>query len=564
MPARSRPSDRAARRHGGVRRLPARERAPVVLPLDGHALADGHRHEAAGQRRDRRDDPADPRRNGNLRLPRERDRGADRPRCAHGHHGGAEEAPHDRADERPLHRLRLRPRRPRGRRRVPRRRRPVRRPRLQSRRARDRPRAERALHRGQRHEGRGPRGRRARAGARARRVPPTRTWTTSTSSSRRASERPDMHDRRAGIDRGRRAEDAPRRRGPRRAAVRERGPGDREADAEAAGLRVPRHRLAARRPRPPLRGDRDHDRVPAGRPDDPRDPRPARDRRADRRAAQGRRHVRHDARSRRGAEPGRRADRGRHAAGAERSSKSCSRRERGQLPARSDHGARGALAEAAGAEVELERPSEPAHGDYATNVALRLAPSRSARRGSSPRSWPPPPRRSARRRARRGRGARVRQPLPRRLLVRRCARRDPRRGRRLRRRLRRDEASACRSRWSRRTRPARSPSPRRGTARSATRSRACSSSAGTRSSASTTTTTPARRWSTSARRSRRCGAGRSRRRTATRATTSASSRRSRATRCRRCSSGSRRRSSGSASISTRGRSRASSRSGSRS
>jgi arginyl-tRNA synthetase len=36
----------------------------------------------------------------------------------------------------------------------------------------------------------------------------------------------------------------------------------------------------------------------------------------------------------------------------------------------------GALAEAAGAEVELERPSEAAHGDYATNVALRLAPAR--------------------------------------------------------------------------------------------------------------------------------------------------------------------------------------------
>lgn len=34
------------------------------------------------------------------------------------------------------------------------------------------------------------------------------------------------------------------------------------------------------------------------------------------------------------------------------------------------------LAEAAGAEVELERPTDPAHGDYATNVALRIAPSR--------------------------------------------------------------------------------------------------------------------------------------------------------------------------------------------
>jgi arginyl-tRNA synthetase len=34
------------------------------------------------------------------------------------------------------------------------------------------------------------------------------------------------------------------------------------------------------------------------------------------------------------------------------------------------------LADAAGAPVELERPTDPAHGDYATNVALRLAPAR--------------------------------------------------------------------------------------------------------------------------------------------------------------------------------------------
>jgi arginyl-tRNA synthetase len=40
-----------------------------------------------------------------------------------------------------------------------------------------------------------------------------------------------------------------------------------------------------------------------------------------------------------------------------------------------------ALAEIAGAPVELERPGDPTHGDYATNVALRLAPSR----GRSPR-----------------------------------------------------------------------------------------------------------------------------------------------------------------------------------
>jgi arginyl-tRNA synthetase len=40
-----------------------------------------------------------------------------------------------------------------------------------------------------------------------------------------------------------------------------------------------------------------------------------------------------------------------------------------------------ALSELAGAEVELERPSDPEHGDYATNVALRLA----ATRGKPPR-----------------------------------------------------------------------------------------------------------------------------------------------------------------------------------
>jgi arginyl-tRNA synthetase len=46
------------------------------------------------------------------------------------------------------------------------------------------------------------------------------------------------------------------------------------------------------------------------------------------------------------------------------------------LPARAVEEVAAGLAEAAGAEVELERPSDPAHGDYATNVALRLAPVR--------------------------------------------------------------------------------------------------------------------------------------------------------------------------------------------
>jgi arginyl-tRNA synthetase len=35
-----------------------------------------------------------------------------------------------------------------------------------------------------------------------------------------------------------------------------------------------------------------------------------------------------------------------------------------------------ALGEAAGTEVALERPSDAAHGDYATNVAMRLAGAR--------------------------------------------------------------------------------------------------------------------------------------------------------------------------------------------
>jgi len=46
------------------------------------------------------------------------------------------------------------------------------------------------------------------------------------------------------------------------------------------------------------------------------------------------------------------------------------------LPARAVAELAAALAEAAGTEVELDRPSDPAHGDYATNVALRLAPVR--------------------------------------------------------------------------------------------------------------------------------------------------------------------------------------------
>jgi arginyl-tRNA synthetase len=46
------------------------------------------------------------------------------------------------------------------------------------------------------------------------------------------------------------------------------------------------------------------------------------------------------------------------------------------VPARSIAELAAELAAAAGADVELERPSDPEHGDYATNVALRLAPTR--------------------------------------------------------------------------------------------------------------------------------------------------------------------------------------------
>ena len=123
-----------------------------------------------------------------------------------------------------------------------------------------------------------------------------------------------------------------------------------------------------------------------------------------------------------------------------------------------------------GAELELERPREAAHGDYATNAALRLA---GARRR--------PPRELAHEIAAARRGARgveraeVAGPgfvnvflrdawfvsaLEAMLGGRTCGGED--------------REARSRSRWSRRTRPGRSPSRRRGTARTATRSRGSS------------------------------------------------------------------------------------------
>ena len=126
------------------------------------------------------------------------------------------------------------------------------------------------------------------------------------------------------------------------------------------------------------------------------------------------------------------------------------------LPAEAIARLEAALGEAAGTEVALERPGDAAHGDYATNVALRLAgvrrqPPRAIAEELAERAAALPDVD-----ARRGRGPRLRQPLARAGLVRRRARRDPRAGDRYGAGSARAAASTCRSRWSPRTRPARS------------------------------------------------------------------------------------------------------------
>ncbi len=186
-------------------------------------------------------------------------------------------------------------------------------------------------------------------------------------------------------------------------------------------------------------------------------------------------------------------------------------------------------AELAGAEVSLERPKDPAHGDYATNVALQAA----RNLGRSPREiaeelaekvveLPEIER------------AEVAGPgflnlcVTDAFLGEALAEIDPGYGGGF-----AEPDAGSRSRWSPPTRPGRSPSPRPGTAPSGTASRACSSSPATTSRASTTTTTQARRWSASAARSRPCAPGRTCPRTATRAPTSRASPPSPATRCPR-------------------------------
>ena len=102
--------------------------------------------------------------------------------------------------------------------------------------------------------------------------------------------------------------------------------------------------------------------------------------------------------------------------------------------------------------------------------------------------------------------------------------------------------SACRWSWSPPTRQARSRSRPPATARTATPWRGCSPSPATRSSASTTATTRARRSIASAPPWTQCGAARSHPKTGTTGLTSPSSPRRRATRCRGCWRRSKRRS----------------------
>ncbi len=182
------------------------------------------------------------------------------------------------------------------------------------------------------------------------------------------------------------------------------------------------------------------------------------------------------------------------------------------------------LSVVAGAELELERPGEPEYGDYATNVALRLA--------------------SVRRRPPRELAAEIAEAAARLEDVERAEIAGPGFVNLF---LRDDwfagalaailgdgdgygggsagelERVQVEMVSANPTGPIPVSPP--ATARTATSSRACSSSRATRSSASTTTTTRVRRWSGSGRRSRRAARGGAVRRTAIRAPTSRSLRR---------------------------------------
>ena len=197
----------------------------------------------------------------------------------------------------------------------------------------------------------------------------------------------------------------------------------------------------------------------------------------------------------------------------------------GALPAFHDDAARPA--------VGIERPANPAYGDFATNLAMQLArPLRHGRRSRSPR--PSPPRSTAEAAARsdrvadrvgRGRAARVRQPPARDAAFEATVAGDPRRSAGLGPRRRRPTPRTVNVEFvsANPTGPlthrqrARAPS-------SATCSAASSRPAASASRASTTSTIPAPRSTSSARRCSRSGAASRSPTTATTATTSTTSR----------------------------------------
>ena len=210
-------------------------RTVITATLTGPRLAAARPGRRAADDRDGADG------RGYLWLPGDAGRGGDRPRGDRAHPEGEATAPHDRPAREPLHHLRLRPgRSPRGRgdRRVGRAVRRARRERGGDRRG---PRARRAPHRGQRHRGRQPHAGADRPRARPDRVRGLRRGERLHHAlGALAPARPD--DRRARVRRRGRAQAPPRRRRPRRPAVRDRGDRDGQARAEAAGRGVPRDR----------------------------------------------------------------------------------------------------------------------------------------------------------------------------------------------------------------------------------------------------------------------------------------------------------------------------------
>src|SRR6266511_3252509 len=334
---------RAPVRHARLPLEPERAVAAGVLPGARLELPHRPRHRPEERQRPHHHDLHRARGHQYLCLRRFPRRRGDRPRGHRRHVGGAEDAKSVGAAARPLHHLRVRSCRPARRRGVPRGERAVRRPRLQRGREGSRRRGGRPLHRGRWDERRrSPRGRPG-AGARARRRLGRRRGQPLHHALGPGGEA-GHPDRGAGVERGREQEAPARRRGPRRPAVHGGGASDGEPRPQAAGDGVHRRGNDCGGRRPALRGDRGHG----------------------------------------GLRPGRqRSDRGRHRRGAAAArgpvrptGSRCPLRAHFEMSSNAVERLAEELAEVAGTEVELERPSDPGHGDYATNVALRTAPVR--------------------------------------------------------------------------------------------------------------------------------------------------------------------------------------------